>query len=678
MKKPQNNIAFTFEGRSSRGRKEYSILSGSPIVRSLLAGFARDCSWLDGCTSYIIHRFLSIASEGAPARMIEDWGEDFLMNEESLFEWLLFWKRLPPTSPGYLHLRYIHIAIYVTRYCLDRDQGRCTLSRDLVEMIRGAEFATFINKEWSGTGIVGVAVTSDRARRVVKEFRFLNLALARIYCDYFESGIATIRICEFGAFSSEFEESLGHFAPEIRSYGDFSGDSLLQQAVYFRRKYASNRKMVHKALRHVVGFYRFLVGTEGGCGIFDGGLFSSIFLSQKVFIEYLSEGWGFINYRDLSEDETRSRLVVILKELSLGSTRFLEGEAIGVDLSMLESDLYRNLVWRYILSKGHKFGCFRTLPQTLAILEKHKKRTATPLSFLTCEDAQHIKDVYLSQSTSKGRPLKESTIKLAFSSTRQFFSWAQSKGYIDTEGPYPINCIVYRTQPGFAFREPKSPTLEDYRAIVGYFRKEGQQSYFKKLVYTIVSLLAKTNMRPSQICSLSISSISFSEAEGRGEIRSFTKTSRGSKVKTYIGSEAYRLLMDVINESDEMREQCFDPCLRDCVFLYKASSGFSRIREQEVKAQMQKACQVLGMSTRWTPYSLRRLHATLWDKIDSSWGYHGELAAQGMNQSRYRTTLNHYIDKTSREFKRLPNARRISTDEMMAEEYKKLVKEGKL
>lgn len=670
----KNKAIFKFNGRSSGGIREYSILCRRDGVCKFWAEFTQNCVDLDNCSSSIVRQFLGLACREEPMDMLERRGDDFLLTTESIWEWFGYWKRLELPFPGYVQRHIVYIAVYVVRYCISLHKERCSLDSRLVKVINGKELATFILNDWVGDGLVGVTATTDGNRTLIKEFRFRNKDLARIYCDYFESGIATVRASEFNHFADSFEDSLGNLADGIHGYGDFSESSLLCQVSFYKKKYLTEPYRAQKALRHVVGVYRYITNTEQGCRILDEGNFSAGLLRSMSILRFLSEGWEYVHYQAMEPTESRLKLVIVLKDMTRLGTRFVNGDALAFDLSMIESDFYRNLVWRHIRSDRtvlFRGSNIHYLVECLHYLEEAKRKTGKKQNTFTSTESRMLRAFVLE------KPVQDNTAVQIFGGLRKFFEWANEQHHIVVETEIAINCLKYRAVGCSTSTRGNAIPRQDLDRLLGRMAMEGELSYRAKLLYVIVNMLAVTRFRPSQVCIMDIQAI---RLEDRGQycfIHGLTKISHGDKTWSLAPASVYADLESLVNSSAAMRERCYDPNIRDKVFLYETANGFDFIRETDVKLAMEQACINLELP-HWTPYSLRKMHATVWDELDRMLGYHGELAAQAMGHKKYDTTRRHYIDRSFEEFKRVGGAMMLGSDEMMEREYQELLQNGRI
>lgn len=667
---------YCYQGASHDGKGGFIFFCKDEEVAQFWLSFLNESPELSNFPTSIINTFIALAIADKPTLLLETSGRAFLLESTSLHDWLFYWKHLDLPFSCYVKRNVIYLAIAVIRYCISKRPSFCALAPLLVDIIKSKEFATFILQEWDGYGFVGVTRTTGtkEPRTLIREFHFRNPALGKLYCEYYQSGFATVRAVEFKRYGDQFEDSLGDMAQTIKSYAQFSEATLFQQVNYFRKMYLMDPKLGRQALRHIVGFYRYVVDTEEGCHIFDKGNFSPNLLKSMTVIQYLADGWDAISFRSIGDYEIRAKLIVVFKDVRGLGTRFVDGDAVAVDLSEIDSDFYRNLLWRYFrVKKGIILNPsnISQLANALHIVEVLKRKKENDFRIIRNTDTQQI------LANTIERDITDRTIIGIMSLVRNFFEWAISRNYLEAESDITLNILHYRADGVFTARTELAVPREHVIRILGRLAMEAQQSHRGLLVYTIVTMLATTPFRPSQICAIVTQNIRMYQEKGVCVIDGVTKTSSGDKSKCIISPDTYQLLQDVVKKTAEIRETCFSPYFQNLLFVYKGSNGWRRMTALDIKEDIGRACDALDLP-RYTTKSFRKMFATVLDEYDRLQGYHGDLAAQLMNHKDKKTTREHYIDRSFKEFQRVENAASISTDEMMEMEYETICKGEKI
>ncbi len=648
-----------------QGRKELKFSWIDPDVSAYLLEIGEGCEEFRKIRMDFVKAFLLLFEREEFRDYLVHWNNDAFITESSIWAWF----RLLAHYHHERHFpKFVYFSTYIIRYYLQKKNRR--ISPDFYTLLMGREFATFIIQEFRSDDIVGICRTSDMDRLVIKSFRFGNRDLSKIYRAYFESRIATVRINEFALLKDSFEASLGEFADIIQCQADFSEESFLHQTKFYIDRFISSPQLTTKALRHVVGFYRWLVETPEGCHIFDSGNLTASLIKKMSILKFLKGNWNFLAFSAIDQFERRRKIVVTLKEEDQYGTQHISGDHVAVDLSCFQTDFYANLVWQYI--RCHRSFLFNgsrlsMVKDALVILEGEaisKKRAPT-----------HIKDSDLQvlYTWVLQKKIKNSSTQLIFLATASILRWAVKNQLVKLESELSLAILKYRwTNYRTPPRYQKAIPLADYRKIEEYLKIKAETSIRMLMIYVFVRLLASTPLRPSAIATLQRDSIDQRE-NGFCCIYNYEKVSPRDKAPTIAHPEAYEWLDDLLKRTSEMRESCNDPDLVKYIFIYKGANGFRRLTSANVSTELERICKELNIE-RWTPYAFRKLYATILDEIDRKLGYHGELAAQCMRHRSYETTRTHYIDRTMEEFRRVSGADMIGSDEMIKQEYDDFIK----
>ena len=653
------------------GVRRLNVLCEDEDYFDFWQGFASDCPNVVGVVFTYVLVFLSKVFSDDILGMYRRWGDRFLLDEESFWEWFSYWKAGYVASRDHSSRFCVHLAVHAVRYCIQRNPQGWSLGPVVESMVMGKEFATFILEAYTGKGAVGFCRTSDGNRTVAMEVAFSNRFLQDVYISYFESGIGTNRVSEFWLCQPYFEQSLGEHCAGISSYADFSEVTFFAQVEFFRRLYADRDdafQKIHKANRHIIGFYRYLLSFEECCRTFSFGTLSPALVKNMNFSSWVYAGLEFVDYHGIPDDECRPKAIVVLKDIHSLGTRYVNGEGIMVDLSFVQTPFYRNVLWRYIQSSlqfllgGNRI---RIVADALACMEKLIPAGEGCTSVVLTNDVSHaIRHGVLVKNVA------DMSLFVYFLEIRKFFEWAGERGFIRAENVFTLTCFQHRQRNSYPKQKRNAVPLEHVRKLLAYFEEKARESFRWRLFFLMLNLLCGTKFRPNQICKMNVLDISLFEEGDVCFIDGVTKVSSGDTESSPVSRDVYNMLAEVIDASAEMRERCHDEALRECVFLYESCNGFVRLRENNFRSALGVACKDLGIPV-YPPYSFRRTYATVWDELDRLLGHHGDLAAQGMGHAQYKTTVEHYIDRTFKEFLRVGDANSISSDEYMLKEYEK-------
>lgn len=100
--------------------------------------------------------------------------------------------------------------------------------------------------------------------------------------------------------------------------------------------------------------------------------------------------------------------------------------------------------------------------------------------------------------------------------------------------------------------------------------EHAENDYLWQLILYIFHLLLDTDFRISQLLHLDVNCIEPSVKAGEYVLRSNTKVTHDVRPHTFVITEAtYRLLLETINFTEDVRERCSDPNLQDYIFFTK-------------------------------------------------------------------------------------------------------------
>lgn len=577
--------------------------------------------------------------------------------------WFHHWKHAGDGHPMYIRRELIYMAVYWVRWRIVNDDSTL-YTPTFIRLVNGKELATFLLDEWTETGEVCFADTGHGNRLVIREFHFTNPRVSSLYQKWFRSDIATMRVSEFDKFSKDFEESLGPYLGGIETLLSFSEETLYEQADYYNEKYADDPRMNRLAIRHVVGFYRFLAGQRNGYRIFEGGTMSYALLEKKAIVTYLMEGWVIVRMHDVASLQGAEKAVVVLERYMPLGTRYAPGETLTVNLSSVESPFYRRLIWRY-LSRNLKLmiaGKAGTLAFALHVLEVSRGERGRGGRPFDNVDLAQIRVAVLDHDVS------DDTAIVMLNTMRQFVRWLVEDPSTETDPDICPDILIYRREVGRGRSSVQAIPTEDFRKVMDYLKERAKTSYRGLLVHNALWIIATTGIRPSALCILKVNDIHPMPEDGYCLVYGPEKPSRGERDVWVFHNYAVNWLNEVLRGGADLRDECGDPDTREYAFLYRSTTGIARLEEGNLKAEIFSLCEKLGLPS-WTPYSFRKLFGTAADELDRLMGYHGELARQMMGHRSYDTTRNHYVDATFEEFRRSGEPLLLSTDDMMLDEY---------
>ena len=186
---------------------------------------------------------------------------------------------------------------------------------------------------------------------------------------------------------------------------------------------------------------------------------------------------------------------------------------------------------------------------------------------------------------------------------------------------------------------------DDLTRINNYLRDQIEKSLKDKITYAVFHLLLQTEFRVNQICHLKCSSIVETLKPNEYAIRSINKTSHGEMVEVNITPKTHRVLKNIINETDELRNKTNSSTTDEYIFLYEEGIPTPRIKiydNTDFRRAILKACSHLGIKN-YTASNLRDTYMTkAWEYIVQNGRSDIELSLL-TKHAQISTTVNHYL-----------------------------------
>lgn len=151
-----------------------------------------------------------------------------------------------------------------------------------------------------------------------------------------------------GWFVTDFENSLGDFAAEIKSVNDFNEYTFWQQVNYYRNKFSNDKELLDSAIKGVVAFYRGLMLEYPDVDIFSSAhSMSAKLLANAQIIIILKKGYHVTSFNMNEDLEDYECVVFLLRDFDRFTTQMGKEGFVTIDLSKLKSPFYRKELWKY-------------------------------------------------------------------------------------------------------------------------------------------------------------------------------------------------------------------------------------------------------------------------------------------------------------------------------------------
>ena len=468
-------------------------------------------------------------------------------------------------------------------------------------------------------------------RDVIKEFG----EAARYYSRWIQKDIIY-----------HFPDSLGEHLSGIHEATDFDENTFWGQINYYKHLYKNDQRTLFNSILMVCNFYRWLVNTNPDHDYFDNAFHMNRSLLFSSRLPELIKKNYYVTILDVKSPPVgHDNLCFILKNMGHLSTKLTNDDFFTATLSPLEEKLYKDLVIRYLVSASSITvitwaGQLGYIREGMHMIEELKRQPDYPnpdLKRLSTQEAVFLRNFYYDDK------IRTSTLNNKIGALRRFLDWCNVGGLLSFDDMF----FDYLRQ----YEEPPQTTghavpQDDLVKIHDYIVKKSENEYMWKLLLYVFHLLLDTDFRVNHILHLDTECIAPSIKQGEFILRSNTKVTHDVRPHTFVITEATRrLIIEAIDYTDELRNECTDDNMRDYIFIYKGTSDSIRlIAPGKVRNMLKEACDSVGVP-RYSPANLRDTYMT------NSFEYiqrHGKSDIEMRVFSKHKkldTTKNHYIEQ---------------------------------
>ena len=219
--------------------------------------------------------------------------------------------------------------------------------------------------------------------------------------------------------------------------------------------------------------------------------------------------------------------------------------------------------------------------------------------------------------------------------------------FIDDEPDVDIdkNVFIYlRNRGALKIGGAGDITDEDCTAIGKYFDQHKYDSHRATMFYVIFNIALSTPFRSSQIIHMKVNAIHEGMKKGQYIIALATKVTHGEIEEYPCPSVLKRIIDSYLVYTNDFREGCTDPNLKEYLFLTKSYAGAYRtINIASFNGYLKKACDKCGIKNTYTFKNLRSTNLTKTKEFVLRNGL-SDAATIAITDHRNVDTLNnHYI-----------------------------------
>lgn len=443
-----------------------------------------------------------------------------------------------------------------------------------------------------------------------------------------------------------FGKSLGKYENEVHSAIDFNATMLFEQTAFYKKQFNGNEDMRKAGLRFIVNFYRWLVRSNPDHNYFENEFhMSDRLLFNKHLSELIERDFYFTTLNPANIPYGKERVCFILKGFDNASTKITNDDFATIDFSGLSNTFYRDLLIEYMVTSTSASAIkwvgipayIREGMEKVYIAKQAPSYPNKKLDYLTNQEAIFIRQVFDAQKIS----IRTKNNKIG--AVRRFLSFCVDKHAIEVDDLF----FDYLTQ----YEEPNKNTAKvvpdkALTKLNKYLLDKSKNDLFYKEMFVIFHLAIQTEFRINQICHLQVNCIRPTIKPNQFEVLSNSKTSHGRKNSYVISTMTYNLLMDIIEETESIREACPVDSMKQYIFIYIQSAVNNKpvvFSDAIFSHYMGKACEALKIE-RYTAANLRDTHMTkALEHIMRNGKSDMEMSV--LSKHTYLdTTKNHYIE----------------------------------
>lgn len=442
-----------------------------------------------------------------------------------------------------------------------------------------------------------------------------------------------------------FLDSLESSVSSITKLEDFNGELFWKQIAFLRKKYPDMREntVVYNRYLLIVHFYRDLIEVFPDTNFFENDLnMTPSLIFNRMLLSYIERDFQVLPYTTTVNLKGINKVLFITRNINKTTTQFKGESCFAFDISSMSCEVYQDLLKEYFISSINitnlriMSGFLRETLEKIYIAKTTDGYPNPDLLYLSNEEAVFIKEI-IKKEFSFVR-----TINNNIGHIRRFLLWLKNNNKIHTDDMF----FSYLKQ----YEEPtvgtaKAMSDENLVKLNNYIVNDMKMNHNAKIMYAIFHIAIQTPFRISQICHLKTDCIKPSLKEHMYYIESdVSKTSRGTPVQYTITELTYKIIMNVLEDTEKLRENILLKDEKDYLFLIETEyKGTSLIGGAYVNDYLAKACKALKIE-KITAGNLRDTHMT---KALEYAMRHGktdlELSVLSMHKN-VDTTKNHYID----------------------------------
>ena len=407
-------------------------------------------------------------------------------------------------------------------------------------------------------------------------------------------------------FCNRFTESIG--TKEINSLRDINYGLFELQFSYYNDNDKDGR-----SIKTLTGFYLFLLSLPGGENIFrEDDPVDKFFLYRNKFTMEYSNGFRVVRYNNLDKVPNYDKWILYPTDFITKSNMMNGSDSAAIDFTMVKDKEKREILKKFF---WHNAKCLKTdiqfsksIARFLNFLGEHEKSKIVLFSSQkrTFDISGDSIALYRNSLLANGDANMPRTIASKMRILVLFLDYLK-KNKLVTIDPA---CYTFLKTKRYVRKNNSKPLLdEDVKRVLIALNQKAQNGGLEQYIYySMAYLQVFTEMRASHIRAIKVSEIK-TDLKNLHSLITPSKTSGGKPSKVQITTKTYQLLNDIILRTQDCRDMCKDPEIRELLFIHKGKRNIYRnISDVAYAKNLKMTAKEIGIDC--SPENLRDTYMT--------------------------------------------------------------------
>lgn len=439
------------------------------------------------------------------------------------------------------------------------------------------------------------------------------------------------------------ENCLGRFRNEIHKPEDYNMKMFWEQINWFKRNCTDPEDRGH-GISYVLMLYRMLITNYPehdflkDCTTMNKSLLFSY--TGKIHID--NDYW-IGTFDPANNPGGVEKICLLLNGMDKYSTKLKSEDFCSYDLSSVKNEKYRALLVEYLLSIPNisyltKSSTMLGEIEGMAFLNTLKSQDNYPnknLIYITNQEAVLIRQnyaiKYADSLNNRNRHI---------GCMRRFFNWCKLNKKMEFDDLVFDYLKDYeRINKSNAVAIPENHLAQISTALINKMSSD----HMARCCYVVMNILITTQFRIGHVLSLTTDCIRPTAKPNQFRLYAYHKTGHGSYESFIITERIYKLLVDLIEDTESYRERSPIDADKKYIFLIDGDFGVRKLLPRNFTDYIEKLCTELGLP-RYNASNFRDTHMTMALEHALKTGKSDAEFSTLTGHRRIDTTKSHYID----------------------------------